>query len=389
MEFNLPNIIVIIAAAQGLLLAILIIQKHRALFANRYLALLMLSYTGILIHLLLQDTGIYVSLPYFFLISGLSLAALPFHYLYTKHLVRRSQRFDSNELFHFIPFGIYEIILIVVIYTSQSDLSLVGVVSATDTPPILRLYNVAVIVQGMAYLGLSTRMINRFNLHIKDVVSSVEKIQLIWLRNITFTGFAAISVFLIEDLFLMNGINLSNFIFSSVGFALYVYGMGYGGLLKSEIFADPVVEKTMQAVEEIEHTIEEESAVKYERSGLTDETAEQHLRALLRLMEQKKIYRNCALTLTELSAELSVSPHNLSEVINTKLRKNFYDFVNGYRLDEVKKDLADPSKQHLKILSLAFDAGFNSKATFNTLFKEQTGTTPSEYRKTVLVSPAS
>lgn len=145
----------------------------------------------------------------------------------------------------------------------------------------------------------------------------------------------------------------------------------------------------MQAVEEIEHTIEEESAVKYERSGLTDETAEQHLRALLRLMEQKKIYRNCALTLTELSAELSVSPHNLSEVINTKLRKNFYDFVNGYRLDEVKKDLADPSKQHLKILSLAFDAGFNSKATFNTLFKEQTGTTPSEYRKTVLVSPAS
>ena len=80
----------------------------------------------------------------------------------------------------------------------------------------------------------------------------------------------------------------------------------------------------------------------------------------------------------------NIPPHNLSEVINSRLKKNFYDLVNGYRIEQVKKDLSDPAKSHLKILSLAFDAGFNSKATFNTLFKESTGQTPSDYRKSIL-----
>jgi AraC-like DNA-binding protein len=249
---------------------------------------------------------------------------------------------------------------------------------------MLRIFNAAVIVQGLIYLRLSIQLINRYNVHVKDVVSSIESVQLTWLRNITLAGMAAISIFLIEDLFLMNGINISNFILSSLCFAFYVYGMGYGGLLNSEIFVNPIVEKTMHVVEAIETTLEKNSVAKYEHSGLSDEAAEQYLQSLLQLMNEKKLYLNSSLTLTELSEDLSISPHNLSEVINTKIRKNFYDFINGYRIDQVKKDLADPSKQHLKILSIAFDAGFNSKATFNTLFKEQVGKTPSEYRKSVL-----
>ncbi len=377
MELNLPNILVIIAAAQGFLLSVLIVQKHRAVFANRYLALLMFSYTLVLIHLLLQDTGIYPAHPYIFLISGFPLIALPLHWLYTKHLIARSQRFTVRELIHFIPFAMYETVLMIFISSSMIDLSQAGIADASVTPVILRIFNVLVILQGLIYLIVSIRAINRYDLHVKDVASSVESIRLTWLRNITIAGLAAVSLFVLEDLLMLNGLNISNFILSSIGFAMYVYGMGYGGLVKTEVLADPVVEKAMSVVEEIEQT----GTTKYERSGLNDETAEQLHRSLLRLMEEKKFYQNSQLTLTELSETLSVSPHNLSEVINTRLRKNFYDFVNGYRLDEVKQHLADPAKQHLKIISIAFDAGFNSKATFNTLFKEQNGQTPSEYRK--------
>jgi AraC-like DNA-binding protein len=202
-------------------------------------------------------------------------------------------------------------------------------------------------------------------------------VQLTWLRNITLTGIAAVSLFMLEELLLIAGFNLSNFLLSSVCFGLYVYGMGYLGLLKSEIFADRAVERSIIIAETMES---EQTSAKYERSGLTGAAAEQHLRALLASMESEHLYRNSTLTLTELAEHLSVSPHNLSEVINTRLGKNFYDLVNGYRLEEVKQDLTDPAKQHLKILSLAFDAGFNSKATFNTLFKERTGMTPSEFR---------
>jgi len=120
---------------------------------------------------------------------------------------------------------------------------------------------------------------------------------------------------------------------------------------------------------------------RYERSGLDSRTSELIASQLSELMELKKPFTDPSLTLAQLAGMLSVSTHNLSEVINTKFGKNFYDFVNGYRIDVVKKNLTDPSKNDLNILSIAFDAGFNSKATFNSVFKQATHLTPSEYRK--------
>ena len=80
---------------------------------------------------------------------------------------------------------------------------------------------------------------------------------------------------------------------------------------------------------------------------------------------------------------LSVSPHNLSEMINTQLGKNFYDFVNGYRVEEVQRRLVDPGSAHLTVLALGLEAGFNSKSSFNAVFKKHTKMTPSQYREQV------
>ena len=59
---------------------------------------------------------------------------------------------------------------------------------------------------------------------------------------------------------------------------------------------------------------------------------------------------------------------------------NFYEFVNSYPVDEIKKLLNDPEKKHFKMISLAYDTGFNSKASFNRIFKQLTNQTPSEYK---------
>jgi AraC-like DNA-binding protein len=77
---------------------------------------------------------------------------------------------------------------------------------------------------------------------------------------------------------------------------------------------------------------------------------------------------------------MSISAHNLSEVINTQAGKNFYDFVNGYRVEAVMRRLRDPRYAHLTILALAEESGFNSKSTFNACFRRHTGLTPSQYR---------
>jgi AraC-like DNA-binding protein len=119
----------------------------------------------------------------------------------------------------------------------------------------------------------------------------------------------------------------------------------------------------------------------YEKSGLTEAQAEAYEKQLLRLMDEEKPYRNSYLTLQELADELSISAHNLSQVINTRLGKNFYDFVNEYRVEEVKRRLLDPKYRNLKILAIGLDAGFNTKSTFNAFFKKHTGVTPSRYRE--------
>ena len=98
-------------------------------------------------------------------------------------------------------------------------------------------------------------------------------------------------------------------------------------------------------------------------------------------MEREHPYRDPELTLADLAGRLGTTPHRLSEVLNAELRQTFYDFVNGHRVDDVRRRLGDPGSSRLSILALAMDAGFASKSTFNEAFRRRTGQTPSSYRK--------
>ena len=89
------------------------------------------------------------------------------------------------------------------------------------------------------------------------------------------------------------------------------------------------------------------------------------------------------MTASELAKGLQMSRHQLSQVLNEQLGKNFYDFINEYRVEEFKSRIQLPENNHLTLLGVAFDSGFNSKTTFNTIFKKTTGLTPSDYKKTI------
>ncbi len=102
---------------------------------------------------------------------------------------------------------------------------------------------------------------------------------------------------------------------------------------------------------------------------------------LLEFMETGKPYLDEELSLQKLSSLLNISTHQLSQTINQGLNTNFYKFVNAYRVEEVKKKLGNPDFEKYSILGIAFESGFNSKSTFNKIFKEETGMTPSEFKK--------
>ena len=112
---------------------------------------------------------------------------------------------------------------------------------------------------------------------------------------------------------------------------------------------------------------------KYQTSYLTDQEANAHFDRLQSYMEKEAGFTNPDLTLQSLAEKLSISKNYLSQIINEKTGRTFNDFVDSYRVEKLKKLFRDPSRKDATILDLAFEVGFNSKTTFNTAFKKQTG----------------
>ncbi|HVW96036.1 MAG TPA: ABC transporter permease [Mucilaginibacter sp.] len=102
---------------------------------------------------------------------------------------------------------------------------------------------------------------------------------------------------------------------------------------------------------------------------------------LKKKLTAEHLYRNPELNLVSLAAQTGMQPHELSRIVNLGLKKNFNDLIGELRVREVIRHINDPAYAHLTLLGIAFEAGFNSKSTFNRIFKEVTGKSPLEYKK--------
>jgi AraC-like DNA-binding protein len=134
---------------------------------------------------------------------------------------------------------------------------------------------------------------------------------------------------------------------------------------------------------ELRETLPVKSTSGYERSGLSALQAKDYHRQLLTLMEEKKPYLNGEVTAGELSGLLGISVNHLSQVLNKEQKQNFFDFINSYRIKDVLLKMQDPDNAHLTLLAIALNSGFNSKTSFNTVFKKATNQTPSQYYKSL------
>ncbi len=120
---------------------------------------------------------------------------------------------------------------------------------------------------------------------------------------------------------------------------------------------------------------------KYKTYSLPKKKSRKILNTILDFMEREKPYLEPTLTMPQLAKQLGISKEELSQVINKELFLNFNAFVNTYRINEAKRKLKDPRENQFIILKIAHDVGFNSKSSFNAVFKKITGLSPSEYRK--------
>ena len=114
---------------------------------------------------------------------------------------------------------------------------------------------------------------------------------------------------------------------------------------------------------------------------MTIEHAKEYETQLQNYMKIEKPFLDPELTIKDVADHLHISRHHITQVINEKLGKNFFTWINEYRVEEVKERLLNPDYSHLTIVAIAYDCGFNSKSAFNSIFKKETGRTPSEFRR--------
>jgi len=227
------------------------------------------------------------------------------------------------------------------------------------------------------FIVLSYILLRRYKKRIRDSFSSVDKINLNWLRLIFNIWFiSAVVLVPISTLIVGGVIGLPvdfMHLLLEIQNVVSLFILGFYGFKQTNIFSNLDLAKS-EGIKE---------PVSYERSGLSKEQAADYHQQLLALMKEKKPFLNGELSAGELAQQLNISVNHLSQILNTIQGQNFFDFVNGYRIGEVMERMKDPKNRHLTLLAIALDSGFNSKTSFNTVFRKVTHQTPSQYSKSL------
>jgi len=391
-------LIILFGAIQGVFLTVALVTKRRNRTANKLLAAAMLVFSVGMASTVYHAAGLEQRFPHFFgWAYPLPFLYGPLVYLYARAAADRDYRLTRRDTFHFVPFLVVVLLGIPIYLMSGADkIAWYRSLVAGDIPLWIRIADPLKYVSGMAYIWATIAFLRRHRENVKKSYSSTERVNLRWLLwlggSATAIWLMAIGIALAESTGWVRISRGDDFV--ALAIALFIYGIGYMGLRQPEVFrfetaeypiavAKPVQAPSVMAVASVTAAPAENSEPAYERSGLSDAEARRLKEQLLALMDAERPWKNSELTLADLAERLSTTPHKLSEVLNTGIGETFYDFVNGYRVREVQRRIAAGDGRTLKILSLALDAGFASKSTFNQVFKKHTSQTPSDFRQTV------
>ena len=374
------TLVLILGVAQGLFLAVLLLTRKENAVANRILAGAMVAFSAFLIEVALYSRNYYLDYPH---LIGISQPVIylfgPTIYLYTRTLITGARSFERRSLIHFIPALVVTAYLLSFFLQSGADKILfVEKLMREGSPLDVNIIEWLKLPHGAIYTLVTFRLLGRYRGRLEENFSTLDRINLRWLRSLLI-GTMIVWLVAILNFFLgALGVKILDFESNPASLVLVVvvYAIGYIGLRQPEVFWPPAENQSSDTT-----SAEVSATGKYQKSGLDSEKAETLQEGLLQMMVEQKPYTDPNLTLHQLAHLLSVSPHNLSEVINTRLGQSFHDFVNGYRVDEAKKRLVDPTLAHQTILAIALESGFRSKSTFNKIFKRFSGITPSSFRQ--------
>ncbi|OJJ17972.1 hypothetical protein BKI52_29385 [marine bacterium AO1-C] len=291
----------------------------------------------------------------------------PILYFYVRSLTKSTFRFD-RRFWVYIGVGLsVDLAFHQVIYW--------WVATKGYSPWIATFINVVgllTVIQIVVVLVLSIRTLRTFDRSLQDHFTNLGKINLRWLQNLLL-AIVGLTIYwaVLEFIEVLLGYHIDGIFYHLLNGALIVlvYWIGFSQYLRPKVVI-----------------MEEEAVVTHQpsktaTSAFSEAKMAQYAQLLQQAMQQDKLYQDATLNLYTLAEHLNISTKAVSQTLNQYIGKNLSDFVNEYRVEDVKQKLLDPQFAHYTILGIAFEAGFNSKASFQRIFKKFVQCSPSEYKK--------
>lgn len=301
----------------------------------------------------------------------------PALWLYIKSLSSDSFVFQPSFLLHFVPF----VLLSVIQYYTFINLPVAEKIVLVQTELFKEqlFYKISVMGIGISTITYYIWALNLIKVHRASLLNSYSKIDdidLNWLRLLIIASLVCYSVnvalFNLDLIFHFASYRFLMFITYSFG-SVYILVLGYYGISQSNIFRQGGLE--MSDKKEKDNPRGPAIVIYEVDSGFTQQ--------LLTYMEQRKPWLDPDITISRLAGHLDVTAGYLSGIINSQLNQNFFDFVNRYRTNEFKQQAVDENNNHLSIMGIAYNCGFNSKASFYRAFKKFEGISPTVYIESV------
>lgn len=304
----------------------------------------------------------------------------PLLYLYVKSVTTSAFKFVKSHIYHFIPQIIYITYkLWLFIYdacqSGFADTQNGVMMESIDMQYVSPFYSLFINVQMILYLAFTVQLFIKYRSKIKQFYSNTFKLELNWLGS-----FLAIYILLFIYSILQTVINISIFEmswiqrwwfhFASCLAIIYIGVKGYYTKM------DKLTDVEFNNVTSMPPSTKVNDGV---------QSFEKEIEKLYEFIGKEKPHLNPEMSLKLMANSFNYSSAQLSELINNGLGVNFNDFINTYRVEEIKRSLQNGDHKSLSLVAIAFDCGFNSKATFNRVFKKLVGLSPTEYLKSIKV----
>ena len=354
-------------------------DKHHP---SQWLSVFTLLCSGYLIPWMCGHANWYFNEPYreiLFYVPTMQVLFLgPVIYFYTRSLLDSRFRCIGKDWLHFLPGFAYLLYSVVVFVTDKLILHRPYFYADGRDKDLADWYQLAGWMSMIIYAVMSIREYNRYYKRIFNEVSYADTVTFRWVKRylVAFVTMQVLfGIFLV--LFPEWG-SFSNKWWYYLAFGILSFYIAFAGYIQASqaglLFELPLQQK--------EHT---ESTEVAEQPAILPSEADNHPEwdawkiKIEDLMRTERLYENARLSLNDLAIKLHTNPTTISKAINQCFQMNFNDYVNNYRVEEVKKLILKGVHRQQTLLGIAYDAGFNSKTTFNRVFRKNTGKSPKAY----------